>query len=122
MLRLTPKVEGKKISNFDVLLHRRVNVHKDSRSDSVPHIEVSLNFERGESGNKTRVPLPKLESIDWKALDYQATYNPQVAVAKANRYIAAEIRSKLDDLPTTEVYRLSHPGMYTINGEPVFCR
>lgn len=121
MLRLTPKVEGKKISNFDVLLHRRVNVHKDSRSDSVPHIEVSLNFERGESGNKTRVPLPKLESIDWKALDYQATYNPQVAVAKANRYIAAEIRSKLDDLPTTEVYRLSHPGMYTINGEPVFC-
>lgn len=65
--------------------------------------------------------MPKLESIDWKALDYQATYNPQVAVAKANRYIAAEIRSKLDDLPTTEVYRLSHPGMYIINGEPVFC-
>jgi hypothetical protein len=121
MLRLTPKAEGKKISNFDILIHRQVNIHIDSQQESVPHVEVSLSFEKGDPIDKTRVPLSQLETIDWKALDYRATFIPQVAVARANRYIAADIRSKLDDLPTSEVYRLSHPGMYIINGEPVFC-
>ena len=121
MLRLTPKAEGKKISNFDILIHRQVNIHIDSQQESVPHVEVSLSFEKGDPIDKTRVPLSQLETIDWKALDYRATFIPQVAVARANRYIAADIRSKLDDLPTTEVYRLSHSGMYIINGEPVFC-
>ena len=73
MLRLTPKVGGKKISNFDIFLHRRVNVHLDSQQESVPHIEVSLNFERGEPGDRTRVPLSRLETVDWRALDYRAT-------------------------------------------------
>lgn len=121
MLRLTPKVEGEKISNFVILIHHRVNIHEDSQQDSVPHIDISLSFEKGDPSGKAQVPLSRLENMDWRALDYRATFIPQITIARANRYIAAEIRSKLDDLPTTEVYRLSHPGMYTINGEPVFC-
>lgn len=121
MLRLIPKVEGKKISNFDILIHRQVNIHIDSQRESVPHIEMSLSLEKGDSNDKTQVPLSQLETMDWRALDYRAAFIPQVAVARANRYIAADIRSKLDDFPTTEVYRLNHPGIYIINGEPVFC-
>ena len=121
MLRLTPEVEGKRISNFAILVHRRVNVHMDSQTDGVPYIEISLIFENGETSDKTRVPLSQLETIDWKALDYRATFIPQIPVAKANRYIAADIRSRLDNLPTTEVYRLNHPGLYSINDKPVFC-
>lgn len=121
MLRLTPTTGGKKISNFDVLIIRLVIIHADSQTNGVPYIEISLIFENGETSDKTRVPLSQLETIDWKALDYRATFIPQIPVAKANRYIGTDIRSKLDDLPTTEVYRLSHPGLYIINGGPVFC-
>ena len=121
MLCLTPKVEGKRISNFDILIHRQVNIHIDSQRESVPHVEVSLDFERGESGDKMRIPLSQLEAMDWRKTNCRATFIPQIPVAKANRYVANDIRSTIDDLPTTEVYRLSHPGMYIINGEPVFC-
>lgn len=121
MLRLIPEVEGKRISNFVILVHRRVNVHMDSQPDGVSHIEMSLSFEKGGPSIKKQVPLSQLGTMDWRELDYRATFIPQIPVAKANRYIGTDIRSKLDDLPTTEVYRLSHSGMYIINGEPVFC-
>jgi len=121
MLCLTPEVEGKGISNFVILVHRRVNVHMDSQPDGVSYIEMSLSFEKGGPSIKKQVPLSQLGTMDWRELDYRATFIPQIPVAKANRYIGTDIRSKLDDLPTTEVYRLSHPGMYIINGEPVFC-
>ena len=121
MLRLTPKIEGEKISNFDILIHRRVNIHRDSQPDGVPYIEISLRFEKGDPSGKTQVSLSQLETTNWRELDYRATFIPQIAVARANRYIANDIRSVLDDLSATEVYRLRHPGLYAINGEPVFC-
>lgn len=121
MLRLTPEIEGKKISNFVILIHRRVNIHEDSQQDSVPHIEISLSFEKGGPSGKAQVPLSRLENMDWRALDYRATFNPQIAGTRANRYIANDVRSVLDDLPVTEVYRLNHPGLYIIGNEPVFC-
>lgn len=121
MLRLTPEIEGEKISNFVILIHRRLNIHEDSQQDSVPHVEVSLSFEKGNPSGKAQVPLSRLENMDWRALDYRAIFIPQIAVARANRYIANDIRSVLDDLPATEVYRLRHPGLYAINGETVFC-
>lgn len=121
MLRLTPEIEGKKISNFVILIHRRLNIHEDSQQDSVPHIEISLSFEKGNPSGKAQVPLSRLENMDWRALDYRATFNPQIAGTRANRYIANDIRSMLEDLPVTEVYRLNHPGLYIIGKKPVFC-
>lgn len=121
MLRIAPQIEGERVSNFDVLLLCRVNLHEGSQQDSVPHIEVSLSFGRGDPGDKMRIPLSQLETTNWSALDYRATFNPQIALTKVNRYIANDIRSVLDDLPITEVYRLNHPGLYIINGEPAFC-
>lgn len=121
MLRLTPEIEGEKISNFVILIHRRLNIHEDSQQDSVPHVEVSLSFEKGNPSGKAQVPLSRLENMDWKALDYRATFNPQIAGARANRYIANDVRSVLDNLPVTEVYRLNHPGLYIIGNNPVFC-
>ena len=121
MLCLIPRIEDKEISNFILYLHRLVNIHIDSQQDSVRYIEVSLSVEKGEPNGKAQVPFSQLEAMDWRTLDYRATFNPQITVAKANRYIAAGIRSALDNLPATEVYRLSHPGLYLVKGEPVFC-
>ena len=44
MLHMTPNIEGEKISNFDILIHRQVNIHIDSQQESVPHVEVSPSF------------------------------------------------------------------------------
>ena len=121
MACIIPEIEDEQISNFVILIHRRVNIHEDSKQDSVPHIEVSLSFEKGNPSGKAQVPLSRLENMDWRALDYRATFNPQIACTRANRYIANDVRSVLDDLPVTEVYRLSRPGLYIINGGPVFC-
>lgn len=91
------------------------------RSDSVPYIEVSLSFEKGNPSDKTQVPLSRLDAMDWRTLDYRATFNPQVAPAKAQRHITSDVRTALADFSATDVYRLSHPGLCKINGEPVFC-
>lgn len=121
MLRITPHIKGERISNFDILIHRRVTVYKDSQQEGTPHLEISLAFEKGDSSNKTMVPLSQLETVSWEKLDYRAVFAPSIAVARANRYIANDIHSALDDLPVADVYRLSHPGLHKINGEPVFC-
>lgn len=121
MLRITPKIKGEVIGNFDILIHRRVNVHTDSQQEGTPHLEISLTFEKGDSSEKKMVPLSQLETMKWKALDYRATFSPQFAVSTATRSIANDICSALDDLPVADVYRLSRPGLHKINGEPVFC-
>lgn len=118
---ITPQIEGERISNFDVLFHRLINVHLDYQSKGVPYIEVSLSFEKGNPSDKTQVPLSRLDAMDWRTLDYRATFNPQVAPAKAQRHITSDVRTALADFSATDVYRLSHPGLFKINGEPVFC-
>lgn len=114
-------VDRKKICNFTIAVHRLVNIHTDSQQVRVPHAEISLVFEKGPPSEKKMVVLAKLASMDWGTLDYRAAFAPQIAVAPAKRYIAKEICSVLDGLPATDVYRLSRPGLYKINGEPVFC-
>lgn len=121
MLRIIPKIEDVEISNFSINIHRIVNIHTDSQQESVPHVEISLTFENCDSSNKARVPLSQLETVNWKKLDYRVTFNPRISVTQANRYISNDICSALNDLPTMEIYRLSHPGLYIINGNPLFC-
>ncbi len=121
MLCVIPKIGGKEISNFSINVHRMVNIHADSQHESVLHVEISLLFESGDSSGKERVPLSQLEAMNWKKLDYRATFDPRISVTQANRYITNDICSALDGLPAMDIYRLSHPGLYIISGEPLFC-
>lgn len=121
MTSVTPQIEGRDIANFVIELGRRVNV-LDPRGDEVlTYIEVTLIFEAEDRSETKKINLPDLECITWSELDYRASINPQVTMAKANRYIASDIRSALGDLPVINIYRLERPGLYKINGEAVFC-
>jgi len=64
MVRITPRLKGTKISNFDLKVHRVVNVHTDSQEESVPQVEISLVFEGGSSTKIQKVDVAKLKSID----------------------------------------------------------
>lgn len=119
MSRIVPKLNGEKICNFDIETHRLVNVRTDTQEESDLRVELSAIFEDGSSTEIQRVALSKLASFDWGSLDYRACFN--VAAATAKRQIANDIRSSLGNIPRADVYRLSHPGAYKINGEPVFC-
>lgn len=121
MCCIVPTIKDEEISNFNIDLHRLLNIHTDAQQEGVPHIEVSLAFEKGPPGEKKMVALSKLADTNWSTFDYRAAFKPHVATAKANRYISDAIRSELENLPTIDIYRLSHPGLYKINGEPVFC-
>lgn len=122
MRRIVPQIEGTNISNFEICLHRRVNIcAADPSSESIPCVEVTLAFEGGDLSETKRVPLSNLESINWHQLDFRASINPQVTIAKANRYIANNVRSMVSDLSEITVFQLDHPGLYIIEGEPIFC-
>ncbi len=121
MSTISPRIDGVRISNFDINIHRMVNIHDSPQGEGVPHVEISLAFEKGEPSKKVRVALSELASIRWTTIDYRASFSPDFAVATANRYVVDAIRSSLDELPIAEVYQLSHPGLYKITGRPVFC-
>lgn len=121
MCRVVPTINGEKIGNFGINIHRLVNIHNDSQPEGLPHVEISISFEKGPSSGKTRVALSKLAATNWSTLDYRISFNPRIATSTANRYIADAIRSALEAFSATNVYRLSHPRLHIINGEPVFC-
>lgn len=118
---VTPSIDGAKISNFNVAIHRNLNVYVDSSAEVTHHAEISLIFEDGRSSKTVSVALSKLSTINWNEIDHRATISPQFTVTRANRYIESAIRKAIDGLPVTNVYRLSHPGLYKINDEAVFC-
>ena len=118
---VTPSIGGKRISNFGVDIHRIVDIYVDSSAEPTRYAKISLFFEDGSSSKMVRVALSKLSVINWSAIDYRAALDPQIAVTRANRYIADSIRRALDGLPVTNVHQLSHPGLCKINGEAVFC-
>lgn len=121
MYRITPKIDGKEISNFTIALHRVVNVHCNPQDDSTPYLEANLTFNKGKPSEKVRIPLSKIDATQWETLDCRASFIPDIAPAKANRYITAEIKSSLDAFTAVDVYKLSSPGMYKIEGKPFFC-
>lgn len=118
---IIPKIDDERIGNFDIALHRMVDVYTDSSAEAERHVELSLVFERGNSGRKQRTALSALASVDWNKSDPRAIFDPKFPVAKANRYITNAIQQELDGLPAENIYLLSHPGLYKINGEAVFC-
>ncbi|MBD5085072.1 MAG: hypothetical protein HDT33_08470 [Clostridiales bacterium] len=121
MVSIVPQVEGKKIGNFEINLFRIVKIHTDSNSEGEPYIELSLTVEYGNSSEKTRIALSKLSDTNWISLDHRVTFDPQITVTKAKRYISNDIRSAISSFPLTDIFQLSHPGLHIINGEPVFC-
>lgn len=118
---VTPSIGGAKISNFDVAVHRIVDVYTDSSAEAMRHAEISLIFKDGTSSKKVRVALSKLSAINWSEIDHRAAIIPQITVKRANRYIDNDMRQALDGLLVTSVYRLSYPGLHKINGGVVFC-
>lgn len=121
MCRVVPTINGEIISNFDINIHRLVKIHTDSQPKGVLHVEISISFENGPSSEKKLVDLSKLAAMHRSELNYRASFNPRIATSKANRYTADAIRSALEAFSATDVYRVSHPGLHIINGEPVFC-
>lgn len=121
MCCIIPKKDGNRLGNFDIKIQRVVNIHDHPQGDGIPHVEISLAFEKGEPSKMVRVALSELAAIRWNTIDYRASFSPDVAVTTANRYLLDAIRSSLDGLPMVEVYQLSHPGLYKIAGRPVFC-
>lgn len=121
MSTVIPSIGETKISNFDVDIHRIVDVYVDSSAKATRHAEISLIFEDGSSSKTVRVALSELPAIDWSEIDHRAALAPQIAATRANRYIADNIRRALDGLPVINVHQLTHPGLYKINGETVFC-
>lgn len=89
MVRITPKNKGTRISNFDIDIHRIVNVHTDSQRECVPQVELSAVFENGRSTKSKRVDLSKLTSIDWYSWDYRANFN--IAASTAKHQIANDL-------------------------------
>lgn len=121
MRHITPTIEGERIGNFNIDLHRMVQIHTGSKSEGVPHIELSVTVTKVDCGEKVRIPLADLATTDWESYNSHASLNPEFPVAKSKRYIAHAIKGALGELPMVEVYQLSHPGLYKIAGEPVFC-
>lgn len=118
---INPKIGDEKIGNFDITVHRMVDVYTDSSAEAERHVELSLVLESGNSGGKQRVALSELSSEDWNKSNPHAIFDPKFPVTKANRYITNAIQQELDGLPVEKIYLLSHPGVYKINGEAVFC-
>ncbi len=121
MLRIVPKIKDKEISNFEINLFRVINIHTDSNSEGERHIELSLAVDHNNSDKIVRIAFSKLSNTNWESLDPRVTFDPQIAVTTAKRYISKDIRSAISNFPSTDVYQLSHPGLYKINGAPVFC-
>ena len=108
---VTPSIGGAKISNFDVNILQILDAFVDSSAEPTRYAEISLIFEDGSSSKTVRVALSKLSVINWSEIDHRAALDSQIAVARANRYIADNIRRALDGLPVTNVHRLSHSGL-----------
>jgi len=121
MVRIVPKIQDKEISNFEINLIRMVSIYTDSNSEGERHIELSLTVEHTNSDKIVRIALSKLSNTDWNSLDPRVTFDPQISVTTAKRYISNAIRSSIHKLTSADVYQFSHPGLYKINDAPVFC-
>ena len=119
MAHIISKINGEKTCNFEIEVHRIVNVHTDSQEEGIPYAEISLTLEDGNTTKVQRVNLSKLAYTDWCSWDYRANFN--IAAPTAKHQIASDIRSVLDNLPVVDIYQLSHTGIYKITGETVFC-
>jgi len=129
-LQLPPKNGGwgittddkasKLVCNFQFEVLSIVDVLRIPEAKSTPHIKLKLCFGLTEYIVFT-VPISKLEKINWLEKDTKCILYPDVAPAKAQRYIANNIREKLPGVRTETLYKLCQVGLHIINGEPVFC-
>lgn len=118
---VTPRCNDKELSNFNIKIHRIVNIHRGSSEEGTRHVEISLIFENGKSSAIKRVPISKLSQMDWSEVDDRVVFTPCISPKKAARHIAHAIQSELSECPVVDVYELGHPGLYKVDGKPVFC-
>jgi len=129
-LQLPPKNGGwgiytddkvpKLICNFTFMILSVIDVLRIPEATSVLHVKLKLCFSIAEYIELT-VPISELEKINWLEKDKRCILYPDVAPAKAQRYIANNIREKLPGVRTETLCKLSTVGLHIINGEPVFC-
>lgn len=60
---ITPRIDDNEIANFDIAIHRMVDVYTDSSAKGNRHVEISLIFENGDSSERKRVALSKLSAV-----------------------------------------------------------
>lgn len=114
-------IDGSKIGNFQINLHRVINLHDGSSEKGTRLLEITLIFDGRTPSKIQRIALQKLSNLDWDTVDGRVAFDPQIPIARVRRCLANDIRSALEFLPVVDIYKLSHPGLCKINGEAVFC-
>jgi len=117
---LTDDKASKLVCNYQFEVLSVIDVQRIPESNSTLYVNLKLCFSITEYIELT-VPISELEKISWPDIDIRCILYPDVAPAKAQRYIANHIREKLPGAKTEIKYLLNKVGHHFVNGEPVFC-
>jgi len=111
------------ISNFRPKVLSLIKKHANERAKHDPWVEVELSFARGIPSEKFTIPVKDLEKVDWLSKDQRCRLYPEISPAKAQRYIADEVRKVFPDFKGKEkdLHLVSRLGTQIIEGIPTFC-
>lgn len=123
MSGLTKDGCGNPPCNFCVRVISVDNTHTGEDKNSIPHVRFTVDFgyDSPQYASEYCTPVEEMDKINWEKLDIRCRYNPDVAKKRVERYLYDSVRQELQMAPQRTVYRLQHAGMYTIEGQPVFC-
>lgn len=83
------------------------------------YVQIQLGFEDGKSSTQT-MQITELDRAQWLGMDKRCWFNPEVSKTKISRYLEKIVRSQLDSAPRKKIYQANGPGIFIIEGEPVF--
>lgn len=109
------------ICNFYIDVLYKIDSYSSPEAKPISYVKLKLHFGMGQHSEEFIESIANLGNVDWFSKDTRCMLNPDVAPAKAQRYITNHIRKKLPEISPTKQYKLRRPGVHIIEGEPIFC-
>ncbi len=115
--------KGKSLCNFTIKVHFVSQVFIVTISDSLRYVNFSIHHGEDFEDDTTiyQIRVADIDKIHWGKFDDRCIYEPNVSEKRVDRYLSTLVRKQLNDAPSKMVYRFSRPGMFVIEGKPVFC-
>lgn len=101
----TDDENSKWITNFFIKVIDRIDNYSSSNAKPVTYIKLRIGFGNGHYSEEFTLPISNLGNVDWLSKDIRCMFNPDVAPAKAQRYITRHVRKKLIDVSPSKQYK-----------------
>lgn len=116
----TADSKGRKICNFSLHIEFVKEYYNLQGKNLYSLIMIKMEFEDNSISDVFTVSTKNLEKINWLEFDSRCWFNEDCSYSKIQRYLANDVRSKVNRAPKKKAYQLNGLGTFMIEGTAVF--